>query len=365
MNHFSLAHVPDPVLLVDLDNDHDREGIDTAWRLARIAETEARRLYLPAGYASMRDYCVGHLRLPREDAYKRVRVARAARKFPVILHGIAERKYHVSTLVILVPFLTRENADELLASAANQSRAGLERLVADRFPRPDFPAHFQVADPPTELILSEKMETSPNSLGENREVSISRGSVFAAADGRERPPEGTAVPPTPRAQIQPHSPGRVEWHLTVEQETQDLLLRAQELMSHQLPSREPAKIVHRALELLVKTLTKSRCGATDRPTTRRSRSTSQNPRYIPRGVKSRVWERDGGQCTFSSESGHRCPSRDYLEYDHIVPVARGGTATVENLRLRCRAHNQFEAERVYGREFMKHKREPRAGRRSH
>ncbi|HWV88895.1 MAG TPA: HNH endonuclease signature motif containing protein, partial [Burkholderiales bacterium] len=63
--------------------------------------------------------------------------------------------------------------------------------------------------------------------------------------------------------------------------------------------------------------------------------------------------------------GHRCASRDYLEYDHVVPVARGGTATVENLRLRCRAHNQLEAERVYGREFMKHKRKGRTGRRSH
>jgi hypothetical protein len=32
-------------------------------------------------------------------------------------------------------------------------------------------------------------------------------------------------------------------------------------------------------------------------------------------------------------------------------------ATVENLRLRCRAHNQYEAERTFGTEFMRHKRE--------
>jgi len=28
---------------------------------------------------------------------------------------------------------------------------------------------------------------------------------------------------------------------------------------------------------------------------------------------------------------------------------------VENLRLRCRAHNQFEAERAFGAEFMERK----------
>jgi hypothetical protein len=30
---------------------------------------------------------------------------------------------------------------------------------------------------------------------------------------------------------------------------------------------------------------------------------------------------------------------------------------VENIRLRCRAHNQYEAERVFGRDFMRQKRQ--------
>src|SRR6185436_11209599 len=39
------------------------------------------------------------------------------------------------------------------------------------------------------------------------------------------------------------------------------------------------------------------------------------------------------------------------------PVARGGKATIGNLRLRCHAHNQYEAERTFGAGFMKQKRE--------
>jgi hypothetical protein len=38
-------------------------------------------------------------------------------------------------------------------------------------------------------------------------------------------------------------------------------------------------------------------------------------------------------------------------------VARGGRAAIDNLRLRCRAHNQYEAERAFGHEFVRHKRE--------
>ena len=74
-------------------------------------------------------------------------------------------------------------------------------------------------------------------------------------------------------------------------------------------------------------------------------------------MKRAVWERDGGQCTFTSEDGHRCTADTRLEWDHIEPVARGGQGTVGNLRLVCRAHNQYLAERTFGEGFMSEKRE--------
>jgi len=74
-------------------------------------------------------------------------------------------------------------------------------------------------------------------------------------------------------------------------------------------------------------------------------------------VKRAVRERDQDQCTFQSESGQRCPARMRLEFDHIEPVARGGRATVDGMRLRCRAHNQYAAECAFGAGFMARKRE--------
>lgn len=38
----------------------------------------------------------------------------------------------------------------------------------------------------------------------------------------------------------------------------------------------------------------------------------------------------------------------FLEYHHVVPYAVGGKATVENIEMRCRAHNIYEAEQVFG-----------------
>jgi predicted N-acetyltransferase YhbS len=58
-----------------------------------------------------------------------------------------------------------------------------------------------------------------------------------------------------------------------------------------------------------------------------------------------------------SGEGKRCDARAALQFDHIEPYARGGQATVGNIRLRCRAHNQYAAEQVYGEQFMAGRRE--------
>jgi 5-methylcytosine-specific restriction endonuclease McrA len=67
-------------------------------------------------------------------------------------------------------------------------------------------------------------------------------------------------------------------------------------------------------------------------------------RYIPAAVRREVWVRDGGQCAYVGAAG-RCAERGFLEYHHVVPYADGGLATVENVQLRCRSHNGYEAGR--------------------
>jgi hypothetical protein len=61
-----------------------------------------------------------------------------------------------------------------------------------------------------------------------------------------------------------------------------------------------------------------------------------------------VWRRDGGRCAFVSRAGHRCTERRFLEFHHVRPYARGGEAAPDNIQLRCRAHNGYEAEERFG-----------------
>ena len=98
--------------------------------------------------------------------------------------------------------------------------------------------------------------------------------------------------------------------------------------------------------MLIENVTKTKLAATEHP--HASRPPAPGSRHIPAEVKRAVWARDGGRCAFVAEGGRRCDERGFLEFDHIVPFAAGGEATVENLRLLCRVHNRHEAELFFG-----------------
>jgi hypothetical protein len=55
-----------------------------------------------------------------------------------------------------------------------------------------------------------------------------------------------------------------------------------------------------------------------------------------------VWQRDEGRCAFVGRTG-RCRETAFLEFHHVAPYAAGGAATADNIQVRCRAHNQYEA----------------------
>ena len=78
------------------------------------------------------------------------------------------------------------------------------------------------------------------------------------------------------------------------------------------------------------------------------RETDKRSRHIPAAVKRAVWWRDAGQCAFVSDAGRRCTARSFLELHHIQPHAMDGPPTVGNISLRCRRHNEYEAELVFG-----------------
>jgi hypothetical protein len=146
--------------------------------------------------------------------------------------------------------------------------------------------------------------------------------------------------------VVPLSPRRFQIQFTATQETHELLRRAQDLLWHQIPNGDAGEVIAKALKVLVRELEKEKIAATDRP--RAGRGSVPHSRYIPAEVKRQVWKRDGGACAFVAHNGRRCAERAFLEFHHVEPYAVGGIASADNIELRCRAHNAYEAELQFG-----------------
>jgi len=60
---------------------------------------------------------------------------------------------------------------------------------------------------------------------------------------------------------------------------------------------------------------------------------------IPSHIKQAVWNRDKQQCV-------NCGSQMNLEFDHIVPVSRGGSNSVKNIQLLCLSCNRTKSNKI-------------------
>ncbi|HET9318052.1 MAG TPA: HNH endonuclease, partial [Vicinamibacteria bacterium] len=133
------SRLSDTELIAELHRFARDERNATAHLVAHLAEFDARRLYLGAGYSSLFTYCREVLHLSEHAAYNRIEAARAARRFPLVLDRLADGLMTLTTVRLLIPHLTDENHRELLMAAARRSKQEVEELLARRRPRPDTP----------------------------------------------------------------------------------------------------------------------------------------------------------------------------------------------------------------------------------
>src|SRR5438034_3758381 len=117
MDLLATSHFSDNALLFDAKRWVAQDSTTTAVLLTRIAEIDDRKLYLREGYPSLFAFCVHELRLSEDATYRRITAARAARRFPSILVALVEGRVHLAAVLMLAPYLTSANAEELLVAA--------------------------------------------------------------------------------------------------------------------------------------------------------------------------------------------------------------------------------------------------------
>jgi hypothetical protein len=327
-----LKLLSDSQLMSELKNSVLEERQKTALVLEYLREVERRRLYADSGYASLWDFCIHELAYSEASASRRIGAMRLLREIPELKEDLLSGKQNLSSLSKARNFfqleekhqgekLSTEEKKEVLRELENKSSRECERTL------------LELSSVPIEI-------SNPQ---------------------RERPIDAT----------------HTELRLVLRDEVYLKLKRIQALRSHANPSMSYENLLNYMADEILKKIdplekAKSQKVTTPGPSTPDlSRIPDlppikevQNPDFfspptseveqdqtnpglrtfripIPRAIARTVWVRDQGRCTYSDPvSGRLCESTVYLEFDHIQPVSEGGQNRIDNLRLRCRAHNQ-------------------------
>lgn len=290
------------------------------------------------GCSSLFTYCTQVLHLAEGSAYNRIEAARAARRCPALLDALEDGALTLTAIRLLAPHLTADTCRVLIAAARHKTKREVEVLVAGLQPKPAVPTVIRKLPAPAPAIAPTTGTVVTDSADSPR-----TSAPLVAAVGLEAPI--ARVPPPSTRVITPLASDLYRVQLTISREMHDKLRRVQDLLRHVLPTGDAAAIFDRALTMLLADLERRRCAET--PRTRPALDPKASPRHVPASVRREVWRRDAGRCAFIGSTG-RCRETGFLEFHHVEPYAAGGAATVDNIHLRCRAHNRYEASLFFG-----------------
>jgi len=304
--------------------------------LLDLPEFEKRSLSEKSAYSSLFDYCTRKLGYSSSEAGRRIAVARKAEKLPLLLEMIERGELHLSGAGLLAGLLTSENHEEVLRRAKGRSQDEIARIVAALAPQSVPKDSVRVLRAPLEAAgLAASPPTPPPAP--------------ASVVGTVAPAPSADLFGDPCELQLPEAEAELyAITFSASKETRDMLERAKEVLRHRFPRARTDEIVNLALKKLLAEVDRD-LRKPPKPAKLHVEGAAIS-RYIPEAVKQEAWERDGGQCAFVGPDGTRCTARAWLEFDHCLPYALGGSSRDSaNIRPYCRPHNAWAGNQAFGR----------------
>ncbi len=269
-----------------------------------LKEIERRRAFAEKSYPSLYEFCIGYLGYKKGAAYRRISALKALKDLPEVEEKIKAGSLDLMTLSQAQSYfsqkqrhqkpLLKEQKLEILNTLESKSSRESEEFFLKLSPK----------DVPHEKLKAIDSETYELRIALPRAVQqkLEKLKMLMGAE---------------KAHVQ----------------TIDALDSALDIAIQSYEKK------HKASELKV--------SATKVPALGKIKKTGSQ--YISVHTKRQIWKKDHGKCSFVDPiSKHRCNSRFRLEIDHIMPKALGGSNEPTNLRLVCRAHNQWAAIKQLG-----------------
>jgi hypothetical protein len=285
-----IKNLHDEKLLSGLDRLILSERKNQAVQLRYFAEIEERLLYASEGFPSMHAFLVSK-GLSESSAFKRIQVARAARKFPSIFGLVENNKVSLTVIMKLAPYLTKDNGLQLLSFSEGKTVREVESKLSSLFPK------------------------------------------------KEKPDE-----------IKELSDSSLSFYFTADREFADLLKAAKAALSHRHPQGKLRDIFGEALKVLLleenKKHTSKRMPSNLNSTSRKVPIRVKEEVWIRDGGACSFVSEGGRRCGAKQflEWDHVYPW-----------ALGGRSDDPENIRLLCSAHNKLMATQAYGIDFISKK----------
>ena len=336
-----------------------REHAALADFLIALAEFDRERRWLELGYTSCFYFLHRELGLSKGAAFYRKTAAELVQRYPEIVEPLRQGRLCLTSVVALAKVITPENRGEVLPRFFHASKQDALAIVAELKPDAAAPRREVVTAVPTHATAAPTPLASAARMvaaGVTSSESVHPANLPTLVVCSPAVP----APPAPNPdRVEPLTADLRRIHITVSKRFLEKLAGARDALSHSLPDGNTEAVLEAALDLLLEKNDRKK-GLVKKPRTTPAQPTAR-PRHIPAEVKRAVWIRDGGKCQWPIASGGVCGSTRLLELDHVVPVARGGPSTIDNLRVTCRCHNALAARQVFGEVWMERFRSQRSG----
>jgi hypothetical protein len=291
------------------------------------------------------------LGLSKGAAFYRKTAAELVQRYPEIVEPLRQGRLCLTSVVALAKVITPENRAEVLPRFFHASKGEAQAIVAELKPAAAAPCRevITAAAPTRAAVIPTALAPSPRTVA----AEVNWSELVHPANLAAAVVPGPAVPEPPAPDLDRVEPLTVDLrrlHVTVSKRFLAKLAAARDALSHSLPGADTEAVLEAALDVLLEKNDRKK-GLVKKPRKAQPRP-SVRPRHIPAEVKRAIWIRDGGKCQWPVDSGGVCGSTRQLELDHIVPVARGGPSTVDNLRVTCRFNNALAARQVFGDAWM-------------
>lgn len=268
--------------------------------LGLIQEAERTRLHRSLGCTSVFKYAVDILAFSESVAYTYISVARKALEFPELV----DSGLSVSKASRIVSVLTKENSEELIHFALNNSSQMIDREVARINPR----GGRERIKPLSDEFFEIKIRVSKDFPDLVQRVQALQ------AQRRKASGLGAAIEAGLREYLRRHDPVQKAERAWKRREKVDQA------------EAEPSQLG---------------AGPTEELCLNRVRKPLSAAR------KHEVFARDQGRCTHTDSRGRRCGSDRWVDIHHIRPVSQGGGNELDNLTTVCSFHHDLIHEQAW------------------